>query len=238
MEEANHLYHQSLALFRSGNLNQAIAKLEEALRQNSQFPDALESLGVLYAKADRLDEAIEAMKRLVKIVPNHIMAHTNLSRFYVQKGMILEAEQEQAEARRLSWKAELKAQKAAGTLKEKTPQEEAREREKEIESRIERYQKVIELDPHDVLGYFSLGSAYLDSKRLEEARSVFEKAVIIDPNHSPSYFNLGMTLESLNRFEEAVKVYEKGVHVADSRGDMIPLRKMEARLKMIKKGLC
>ena len=233
MEEAKRLYQESLALFQSGDLNQAIAKLEESVALNPQFSDALETLGVLYSKVDQLDEAIEVMKRLAKVAPNHIMVHTNLSRFYVQKGMILEAEQEQAEARRLSWKAELQAQKTAGHLKEKTSEEEAKEREREIQSRMERYQKVIELDPHDVLGYFSLGCALMDARRLEEARQAFEKAISVDRSHSPSYFNLGAVLESLGKIEEARQIYEKGIQVANSRGDMIPLKKMEARLRML-----
>ena len=110
-KEQERFYQESLELYRSGNLNQAIAKLEELIALDPAFSDGLETLGVLYAKADRLDDAIEMMKRLAKVSPNHIMAHANLSRFYVQKGMILEAEQEQAEARRLSWKAELKGNK-------------------------------------------------------------------------------------------------------------------------------
>ena len=116
-------------------LNQAIAKAQQAIALNPQFPDALEALGIFYSKANRLDEAIETMKRLAQISPNHIMAHTNLSRFYVEKGMILEAEQEQAEARRLSWKAELQAQKTEEG-KKKSPEEEVKEREEELKSRI------------------------------------------------------------------------------------------------------
>ena len=234
METAQDFYDQSLSSFRSGDLTQAIAKAKQALALNPEFPDVLEALGIFYSKADRLDEAIETMKRLTQISPNHIMAHTNLSRFYVQKGMILEAEQEQAEARRLSWKAELKAQKVGPEAKKKTPQEETEERQRDLKSRMERYQKVIQLDPSDVLGYFSLGSTYLEAKRLEEARETFGKAIVVNPNHSPSYFNLGLSLESLGQKEEAIKIYEKGFQVADACGDMIPLRKMEARLKMLK----
>ena len=233
-KEQERFYQESLELYRSGNLNQAIAKLEELIALDPAFSDGLETLGVLYAKADRLDDAIEMMKRLAKVSPNHVMAHANLSRFYVQKGMILEAEQEQAEARRLSWKAELKAQKQETGKREQTPEEEAREREKETRNRIERYQKVITLDPNDVLGYFSLGSAYLDANRIEEARQAFEKAVLVDPKHSPSFFSLGLALESLNRKQEAVEIYERGIKIADQRGDIIPLRKMEARLRMLK----
>ena len=234
MDEAGRLYQEAISLSQTGKLESAITKLEESTRLNPKSPDALEVLGVLYSKVNRLDEAIEMMKRLSQVLPNHIMAHTNLSRFYVQKGMILEAEQEQAEARRLSWKAELKEQKLAGA-KTQSPEEEAREQTKDIENRIERYKKVIALDPKDVLGYFSLGSTYLDVKRLEDAKLTFEKAIEVDPKHSPSYFSLGLALESLGRKEEAVKIYQKGIPVAESRGDMIPLKKMEARLEMLTK---
>ncbi len=233
MDEANRLYQEAVVLSQNKNFEPSIAKLEEALQLNPNFPDALEVLGLLYSKANRLDDAIEMMKRLARVSPNHVMAHTNLSRFYVLKGMILEAEQEQAEARRLSWKAELKEQKLAGA-KSKSPEEEAHDQAKDIETRINRYHKVIELDPKDVLGYFSLGSTYLDAKRLEEARATFEKAIAVDPSHSPSYFSLGLALESLGRKKEAVQIYQKGIPVAESKGDMIPVKKMTARLDMLK----
>ena len=233
-DQASRLYHEAISLSQNGNFEPAIARLEEAIQLNPNFPDALEVLGIYYSRVNRLDEAIETMKRLAHVSPNHIMAHTNLSRFYVQKGMILEAEQEQAEARRLSWKAELKTQKLAGA-KSKTPEEEARDQVKDIESRMERYKKVIQLDPKDVLGYFSLGSTYLEAKRLDDAKLTFEQAIQIDPKHSPSYFSLGLALESLGRKQEAVEIYQKGIPVAESRGDMIPLKKMQARLEMLSK---
>lgn len=235
MDEAGRLYQEAISLSQNGNFQSAITKLEESIRLSPKSPDALEVLGILYSKENRLEDAIEMMKRLSQVLPNHIMAHTNLSRFYVQKGMILEAEQEQAEARRLSWKAELKEQKLAGG-QSKSPEEEAYDQIKDIENRIERYKKVIDLDPKDVLGYFSLGSTYLDAKRLEDALSTFQKGIEIDPKHSPSYFSLGLALESLGRKEEAVEIYQKGIPVAESRGDMIPLKKMYARLEMLTKN--
>lgn len=234
MEEAERLYHESLQLFRSGRLTDAVSRLEKSVSLNPRYADALEVLGVLYEKTGRLDEAVQAMKQLVHIAPDHVMAHANLSRFYVQKGMILEAEQEQGEARRLSWKAELRTQKAGA--KTGNPEEEERARKQEIENRIERYKKVIALDPADVLGYFSMGSALLDAQRLGEAHTAFEQAISVDSGHSPSYFSLGLVLESLGKKEEAVKIYEKGIPVAEKRGDMIPLKKMQARLAMLRKN--
>lgn len=234
MSDAERLYRQSLESFRLGRPPEAISRLEEALRLDPRHADVMEALGIMYEKAGRLDDAIAMMKRLALASPNHIMAHTNLSRFYVQKGMILEAEQEQAEARRLSWKAELKMQK--GEVKPENPEAEVKAKAFELEGRIARYRKVIALDPADVLGYFSLGSALLDAKRIEEARDAFRQAITVDPGHSPSYFNLGLALETLGQKEDAVSTYQKGVQVADRRGDMIPLKKMQSRLAMLTKG--
>ena len=148
------------------------------------------------------------------------MAHTNLSRCFVAKGMILEAEHEQAEARRLTWKAELKSKK------KDMPKI-------DYEEQIARFKEVIDLDPADVLGYFSLGNAYLDSGRKREAMETFEKAVEVDPQHSSSYLGLGLSLESLGDLEKAKKIYARGIKVAEGRGDMMTQKKMESHLRRL-----
>ena len=44
------------------------------------------------SKQNKLDEAIALMKRLVEIDPEEIMAHSNLSVYYMQQGRIEDAE--------------------------------------------------------------------------------------------------------------------------------------------------
>ncbi len=228
MNQAKDLFDKALQEFRQDHVDQAITLLEETLTADKNFLDAYEALGLLYFRQKRLDEAIRVMRDLARLDPDSIMAHTNLSRFYVAKGWIEEAEKEQAEARRLSWKAELRAKKARG---ETVPQEENQEAlQKALAQKIETYGKVIELDPNDVLGYFSLATAYFDGKMYGPARETFEKAVAVNPNHSPSYLGWGQSLEALGRTKEAAEVYRKGIPVADRRGDIIPMKKMETRL--------
>ena len=55
-----------------------------------------------YAHQEKLDQAIEAGKRLVEVAPDDELAYTSLSIFYQQKGMIAEAEEIAAKARTLS----------------------------------------------------------------------------------------------------------------------------------------
>lgn len=228
MERARKLYDQALRAFKEERASEAISLLEEAIQLEKNFPDAYEALGILYSRHGRIEEAIQLMQTLAKLEPDNIMAHTNLSRFYVAKGLIEEAEREQNEARRLSWKAELKAKKAKGEAIPAEADEEAARKFRE--QKIENYKKVIELDPNDVLGYFSLATTYFDGKMYGPARETFEKAVKVNPNHSPSYLGWGQSLEALGRNKDAMDVYRQGIPVADKQGDIIPMKKMETRL--------
>lgn len=214
------LYDEALALFREEKRSDAIKKLETLLEKDPTFEDAYEALSVLYSQVNRLDEAIEMAKRWIRLNPLAMMAHTNLSRFYLQKGWIAEAEQEQGEARRLSWIKELKQKKMQ--MPKFDPQE-----------KIERYKKVIEFDPHDVLGYYTLGGAYLEAGMPREAIETFRKGLEADPKHSSSYLGLGTAYQAVGENELAKEIFQKGIAVAEELGDVMPQRKMEARLRQI-----
>lgn len=218
--DAAPLYHEALTDFRDGRADEAARKLKEVLSQFPQFEDAYEALAVILHQEKKFDEAIELIRKWFKVNPDSVMAHTNMSRCYVAKGMILEAEQEQAEARRLTWKAELKSKK------QEMPKVDYAEK-------IERYKQVIELDPSDVLGYFSLGQIYLECGKKREALETFEKAVEVDAGHSSSWFGYGQALESLGDFKKAASIYERGIKVAGEKGDMMTQKKMESRLRAV-----
>ena len=219
-DPASLLYDQALEDYKKSDFEAAAQKLREILEVDSRFEDAYEALSVILYNQKHYDEAIVLLKKWAAVNPDALMAHTNLSRCYVAQGMIAEAEQEQAEARRLTWKAELKSKN--------------RELPKiDFEEQISRFKKVIEFDPADVLGYFSLGNVYLDAGKKREAWETFAKAVEIDPKHSASYYGLGMALEGLGDFKKAREVYGRGIQVADELGDIMTQRKMESRLRSI-----
>lgn len=214
------LYEEALVLFKEQKLPEAIQKLESLLQKDPAFEDAYEALAIFYSRVDRLGDAIETAKKWIRLNPRSKMAHTNLSRFYVQKGMIAEAEHEQGEARRLGWIEELSEKKM------KMPVADPMEK-------IERFKKVIALDPNDVLGYYSLGDVYLEMARYSEAAQIFTKGLAVDPTHSSSYYGLGQAYQALGEKEKAKEVFQKGIRVADERGDVMTQKKMEARLRQL-----
>ena len=215
------LYEAALADYQNQKVNSAVEKLLAFLDDDPENEDALESLAVILYNEKRYDEAIEVLNYWIEFNPDSIMARTNLSRAYLGMNMILEAEKQQAEARRLTWKAELKAKKLEMPKVDHKAQ-------------IEKFKQVIAFDPADVLGYFSLGQAYLEAGQKRDALDAFQKAVEVDPGHSASYLGLGTVLEELGDKKRAKAVFEKGIPVADSKGDMMTQKKMEAHLRGLK----
>ncbi len=75
---------------------------EQALKMDDGFEAAYSALAESYNREGKVDEAIVVVKKWIEISPKDALAHTALSRLYVQKGMIQEAEDEMAISNRLS----------------------------------------------------------------------------------------------------------------------------------------
>src|SRR5947207_6823915 len=97
-----------MELFAQDKLDEAVAAYQRALDEDPNYADALHALAMTYAHQEKLYQAIETGKRLIEVTPEDELAHTSLSIFYQQKGLIAEAEQIAAKARTLSWKRELR----------------------------------------------------------------------------------------------------------------------------------
>lgn len=69
---------------------------ERALEIDNTFEAAYSALSETYNRQGDLDTAMDIVKKWIKINPKDPLAHTALSRLYVQKGMIMEAETEMA----------------------------------------------------------------------------------------------------------------------------------------------
>jgi tetratricopeptide (TPR) repeat protein len=108
MADATEHYMKGLKLFGQARHLEAIEEYRQALQADPGLTDALLALATAQMNANLLDEAIESGRKLVEIDKEDPFAHTTLSMIYQRKGMIEEAEKEQARARMLSWKQELK----------------------------------------------------------------------------------------------------------------------------------
>ena len=234
LEEAENLFHKALEIFsESQNDQDEIVEpmLKDAIRKNPKMADAYETLGVLLSRHERYDEAIEIMKRLKEIKPDEVMAYSNLSLFYMKKGMIQEAEDEKAAATAASFK------KAANDRKQRLEAEkQQKQQEEEAKARLGMFEQVLEIDPDDLVANFGIGKALLDSGKPEEAIKYLQKCLDVKKDYTVAYLQLGLALTKANNCAEAIKIYEAGIECAISNGDLMPKSEMERHLEVLKKS--
>jgi folate-binding protein YgfZ len=224
------LLEEGLARFSEGLDAEAVRLLREATQADPALVEAYEALGVILARQDRYEEAIALMEDVLRLDPDHVLAHTNLSVYYMKLGDREKAEAEKAKATMAAFSR--KAKEAGLAAVDMTARLEAERQRKERATleKIDLFREALRFSPDDPLGNFGLGSAYLDLKRFAEAVEPLQKTIRAQPKHSVAYLSLGKALEGLNRFEEARDIYQRGVETAAARGDLMPLQEMQARL--------
>jgi len=104
MPDARTLQREAFTHFAAGRLEQAVAGYRSAIAADPKLAISWNGLAMALEKAGDLDAAIEAARRLIELEPEEALGHTSLSRFYQQKGMIPEAEDEKAIATKLAMK--------------------------------------------------------------------------------------------------------------------------------------
>ena len=92
----------------------------------------------------------------------------------------------------------------------------------EIEEQIANFKNMTDADPENELGHFSLGKAYVDAQRYEEACASFRRVIELQSGFSKAYQHLGEALKSLGKDDEAVAALTDGYRVAAERGDIMP----------------
>jgi Flp pilus assembly protein TadD len=95
------------------------------------------------------------------------------------------------------------------------------------------FRQVLDFDPEDPVALFGLGTALGTLDRHDEAAAMLAEAARVDGKNSAIYPLLGRALEHLGRVDEARDAYRRGVEVASRRGDLMPLRDLQARLALL-----
>jgi tetratricopeptide (TPR) repeat protein len=251
------LYRAGLKLHRAKDYAGAVAQLELAVAADPRLADAWEALGVIYDKLGRLDEAIAATEKLVELQPDEVMPHTNLSRFYVKKGLKEKAELEQGKARLIGWKQELAqggAAKANELQQAQAPSAEPQapsivsfldapaapsapptaaplaSSTEALAKKIEQFEKLVAHNAQDVLSRFTLGRAYLEARRFDDAVRTLEELLTIKTDYTAAFVLLGDAYEGGGKIARAIKTWKRGVELAQSKGDLHPRNQMQERL--------
>jgi tetratricopeptide (TPR) repeat protein len=90
------LLNKGFQFFAQRDYEKSIVFFEKALNLDDTFEAAYSALSESLNRMGKIDEAIPIVKKWIEVNKYDPLAHTALSRLYVQKGMIAEAEKEMA----------------------------------------------------------------------------------------------------------------------------------------------
>ena len=98
MPTREEIYDQADRLKDQGKLEEAVAKLHEALALDPTYALAHSALAVVYGRMGRHDDAIRHGLKVCELEPNDPFSYTAMSVTYVRAGKIPEAEDAKARA--------------------------------------------------------------------------------------------------------------------------------------------
>ncbi len=104
----------------------------------------------------------------------------------------------------------------------------------DIETRIAQFQKMATDDPTNDMAHFSLGGAYQQAGRFDEAAESYLRCVELNPGMSKAYQLAGAALIATDQPDRAGEILTRGFIEAGKRGDLMPKRAMGDMLEQLK----
>jgi tetratricopeptide (TPR) repeat protein len=92
----------AMALYRTNQLEEAEKELGYILKRDPLNFDALDGLGVVLIRVERYEEALEYLKKALKINEKDVMVHVHLSVVYKKMNLAEKAQSELKKARSLT----------------------------------------------------------------------------------------------------------------------------------------
>ncbi|HOM17777.1 MAG TPA: tetratricopeptide repeat protein [Thermoguttaceae bacterium] len=87
------VYDEAIQLEQTGQIEAAVAKLQQLLQQDPQYALAHAALSVFYGKLGRYDEAVEHGRQVCQLEPEDPFSYVALSLICQKAGRLAEAEQ-------------------------------------------------------------------------------------------------------------------------------------------------
>ncbi len=93
--------------------------------------------------------------------------------------------------------------------------------------KIEKFKKVLQMDPNDETLWFGLGKAHMGDENWEEAISALESCLKVKPTYSAAILALAQSLKNTNQPDRCRDVCTHGIDVATANGDLLVITHLE-----------
>ena len=193
-------YNLGQAYLRAGANSKAEFVLIRALKLKPDSPDALHLLAQVYSNESRPLDALDLLVRAHKIAPENtdvifLMARVSMSQNYYEDAIpLLESGVAIAPQRADLLAALGESYFMAG----------------KVDKAIEKFQKLIKLDPSARSSVF-LGISYRHLGRFDEAKQYFQDGLKLDPHNSACLFNLGFIAERQGDDAQAEAMFQQAL---------------------------
>jgi tetratricopeptide (TPR) repeat protein len=182
-----------------GEVVQAIAEYEKALKLGKGWPGLHVALGRSYQAAGLLDGAVEEYEKAIELRPEEAWYHTLLGEAYLGQGRAEEALATYMQALALGAERWPSLHQALGKVYEALGRP---------EEAVAEYKEAIRLEPGSAEHHKLLGDLYRSQGEMEKAAAEYETVIELDGQHWPDlHVALGQAYEALGRLDEAQTEY-------------------------------
>jgi tetratricopeptide (TPR) repeat protein len=192
-----------VALFKKGQVDEAIAHYQRALEIEPDDALAHVNFGVALSKKGQVEEAVAHYQKALESRPNDALAHYNLGSILAQQGRVDEA------IAHLKRALEIKPDyaEACSNLGNALLQE------GRVDEALEQFQRALEIKPDDATVHNNFGNALLQKGQVDEAIIHYRKAMEIKPDSADACCNLGNALLQRGRVDEAISCYQRALQI-------------------------
>jgi predicted O-linked N-acetylglucosamine transferase (SPINDLY family) len=195
------LFESALAHHRAGCWMEAEKFCRQILSQNHDHIGALHVMGLILARGNRLDEAIQFLQRAIALSPDNAVCYVDLSAVFTIKKQLSDAID--ASRRAVAIKPDLAEayRNLANALKDSGQTGEA----------IIAAREAIRLKPEMATAHAILGDALNRTGEHDEAIAAFQKCLALQPTLAIARVNLGVALADKGQFDDAIAEYQRAI---------------------------
>lgn len=188
-------------LYSRGQYAQAERVCRQIISARPAQSDAHNILGVTLAAAKRIDDAVESLKRAIKLNPQAPSYHANLGEVLRQAGRRDEALVSLNEALKLD-PGNAQTLNNLGIIHYE---------QRKFKDAIGYYRRAIEARPNMAEAHNNLGNALRSTGDIEGAMSAYQDALVHRGIYPEAYNNLGSLLQQDKKLDEAEHAFRKAI---------------------------
>jgi tetratricopeptide (TPR) repeat protein len=199
----NRIAHNNLGnvLAEKGELDQALAHFQAALKIKPDFAEAFNNVGDILLDKGDFDEAIAVYRRALAIKPDYAEAHYNLGDALSKKGDV--------DGAIAQFRMALAITPDAGAVHYNLGN--AYLRKGMLDDAFAEYQKVLQTNPRFAEVYNNIANILVREGRSDEAVGQYETALKLKPNYPEARYNLANILIGKGELNEAIAQLQAAV---------------------------